>query len=263
MTAAKACAASCLVVAIVIAGACKGGRGEGELHAQVAMKQREADGLRASLSRLERGEPILPEDAVVVSVSQSVVTQLLNVQLPFEASAGSLKVTLTKGEAVFKGSPAVTLTGLIAPSGEPALAGEIAVFGALEGIKIDPESGTLRANIAVDHVDLLKMAGLEKLVGGGSLDELGQLVRKQMQGSLPEVQIPVRIEQSIDLPAVSDGPVRIEGARMPLEAAVADVFAAEGSLWVAVRVTPGEFVKTGAPAEAGGPAAPRRAGNPR
>jgi hypothetical protein len=223
-------------------GACKRDLGEGDLHAQLAVKQREADGLRASLERLEAGKPILPEDGVVVSVSQSVVTQLLNAQLPFETSAGALKVTLTRGEAVFKGSPAVTLTGLIAPAGEPGLAGEIAVFGALEGIKIDPGSGTLRANIAIDHVDLLKMAGLEKVVGGGSLDDLGQLVRTQVKGSLPEVQIPVRIEQSIDLPAVTDGPVLIEGARMPLEVEIADVFAAEGSLWVAVRVAPGEFV---------------------
>jgi len=250
---------------VILAGgtACKRDRGGGDLHAQLAAKQREVDGLRAALARLDGGEPILPEDAVIVSVSQSVVSQVLNVQLPLEEKAGSLKVTLTRGEAFFNGSPAVTLTGRIAPSAEPGLAGEIVVFGALEGIKIDPASGTLRANIAVDHVDLLEMAGLEKIIGGGSLDDLGQLVRKQIQGGLPEVEVPVRIERSIDLPAVTDGPVRIDGARMPLEVTVADLFAADGSLSVALRVTPGEFAKTAAATEPKGAAVPERAGNPR
>ena len=64
---------------------------------------------------------------------------------------------------------------------------------------------------------------------------------------MPEVQIPVKIEQGIELPSITDGPVLIQGARMPLEVAVADVFAGGGLLWVAVKVVPGELVKTAAP----------------
>ena len=116
--------------------------------------------------------------------------------------------------------------------------------GALEDITVDPESGTLRATVAIDHVDLVKMAGLEKFIGKGSLDELARTVRKQLEGHVPEVQIPVKIEQGIELPSVTKGPVLIQGARMPLEVAVADVFAGGGLLWVAVKVVPGELVKT-------------------
>jgi hypothetical protein len=80
------------------------------------------------------------------------------------------------------------------------------------------------------------------------------VVRKQLAGRLPEVQIPVKIEQGIELPSVTDGPVLIQGARMPLAVAVADVLAGNGLLWVAVRVVPGDLVKTApaAPSAKGG-----------
>ena len=248
-----------------LAEGCKQDRGEGALHAQLTAREREAEGLRASLARAERGEPVLPEDAVVVSVSESVIKEFLDAQLPFEVEAGSFKVTLAQAEAVFKGSPAVNLTGAIAPTGHPDLVGEVRAQGALEDIKVDPESGTLRATVAIDHVDLVKMAGLEKFIGAGSLDELARTVRKQLEGHVPEVQIPVKIEQGIELPSVTDGPVLIQGARMPLEVAVADVFAGGGLLWVAVKVVPGELVKTAAVAEAAKAAKPEPAagGEPR
>ena len=233
---------------------CGADKGGGELHAQLTTREREAEGLRASLAKLERGESILPEDAVVVAVSEAVIKEFLDAQLPFEAEAGSFKVRLVQGEAIFKGSPAVHLTGEITPTDHPDLVGEIVAQGALENIQVDPGSGMLRATIAIDHVDLVKMAGLERFVGGGSLDELGRVVRKQLAGRLPEVQIPVKIEQGIELPSVTDGPVLIQGARMPLAVAVADVFAGNGLLWVAVRVVPGDLVKTApaAPSAKGG-----------
>jgi hypothetical protein len=161
-----------------------------------------------------------------VAVSEAVIKEFLDAQLPFEVDAGSFKVRLVQGEAVFKGSPAVHLTGEITPIDHPDLVGEIAAQGALENIQVDSRSGTLRATIVLDHVELVRMAGLA--------------------GRLPEVQIPVKIEQGIELPSVTDGPVLIQGARMPLAVAVADVFAGNGLLWVAVKVVPGELVKTGA-----------------
>jgi hypothetical protein len=247
----------------VLATGCKADRGEGALHAQLTAREREAEGLRASLARSDRGEPILPEDAVVVSVSESVIKEFVDAQLPFEVEAGSFKVSLAQADAVFKGSPAVNLTGAIAPTGHPDLVGEVRAQGALEDIKVDPESGTLRAIVAIDHVDLVKMAGLEKFIGAGSLDALARTVRKHLEGHVPEVQIPVKIEQGIELPSVTQGPVLIQGARMPLEVAAADVFAGGGLLWVAVKVVPGELVKTAAPgADGESKAAAKPAGAP-
>jgi hypothetical protein len=240
-----------LATALLLGGAgCKKDLGEGQLHAQQSALEREAEGLRATLAKLERGEPILPEDAVVVAVSDTVIKQFLDAQLPFEADADKFKVKLTQGEAVFRGSPAVHLSGSIWMPDHPNLVGEVRAQGALENIQVEPETGTLRATIALDHVELVQMGGLEKFIPGGSLNELARTVRKQLEPRLPVVQIPVKIEQGVDLPSVTSGPVRLHGAHMPLVVSVADVFAGRGVLWVAVRVQPGELTPTGSAASA-------------
>jgi hypothetical protein len=70
------------------------------------------------------------------------------------------------------------------------------------------------------------------------------MIRLQIKNALPEIQIPVKVQQSIELPAVTRGPVRLEGARMPLQVAVSQVLAGQGILWIAVHFQPGDLVKT-------------------
>lgn len=234
-------AAAAVLLAVA---ACRRDKGEGELHARLSALERETDGLRASVQKLERGEPILPPDAVAIGISQSVVKDFLTAQLPFEADADKFRVKLTQGEATFLGSPAVNLTGSIWPAERPNLVGEVRVQGALEGIQVDPEKGTLRATLALDHVDLVQMGGLENYLPAGSLNELARRIRKALEDRIPPFQIPVTIEQGVDLPSVTDGPVRIQGAHMPLEVGVVDVFTGRGNLWIAVKVVPGELTRT-------------------
>jgi hypothetical protein len=199
---------------------------------------------------------------VVVAVSDRVIQDFLAPQLPFEVESEKFKVKLTQGEAVFRGAPALHLSGTISHLEHPELVGEVKAQGALEDIRVEPETGTLRATIALDHVDLVQMGGLEKYVPGGSLNELARAVRKQLEPRLPVIQIPVKIERGIELPDVTSGPVRIRGALMPLEVSVADVFAGSGVLWVAVRVDPGEL-RRAADASGAPPPAPKPAATPR
>jgi len=231
------------VVLALAAAACRdAGRG-GELHAERRLLEREVAGLREAVARLERGEPILPEAAVVVTLSEALASEFLTAQLPFEAEIERFHVRLSRAAASFRGSPAVELTGAISAREHPDIAGVVRARGALEAIRIDPASGTLRGRVAVDHIDLLEMAGLEAYLSGGTQDELARSVRKQLQGRIPEIQIPVRIEPVIALPAVTEGPVRIESATMPLEVSVAAVFAGQGVMWVAVNVEPGPLTR--------------------
>jgi hypothetical protein len=125
------------------------------------------------------------------------------------------------------------------------------VIGALVDIEVEAASSTLRANIAVDHIGIEKAAGLEQVLSGSTLDEVARLVRMQLADRLPPIQIPVKVQQSIDLPAVTSGPVRIDGARMPLQASVSHVLAGQGRLWVAVHFQPGDLAKTADAPEAG------------
>jgi hypothetical protein len=234
----------CLLVGGGGAG-CAADKGGGELHAAQVVLEREVAGLRKSVATLERGEPLFPEEAVVVSIAESVVKDFVNAQLPVEIPLESFKVVLKDAVASFKGSPSVTLNGTIVHKDHPDYVGEVLAIGALEAITVEARSGTLRADVMVDHVDLLKMAGLENFLGGGTVDELARTVRKQLAGRIPQIEIPVKIEQEIELPSVDHGPVRLHGARMPLAVSVADVVAGQGLLWIAINVVPGDISKGG------------------
>jgi hypothetical protein len=242
MTRGRALAAGFVLVAA--AAGCARDKGAGELHAAEVLLEREVKGLRESVAKLERGEPLFPHDAVVVSIAEDVVKGFVAAQLPVTVELDKFRIELKDAMAMFRGTPSVTLTGTIVHKDHPGFVGEVSAIGALESITVDAASGTLKADVAVDHVELLRMGGLEKFIGGGSVDELARTVRKQLSGRLPDIQIPVKIEQAIDLPAVTHGPVRLQGASMPLAVSVAEVVAGQGVLWIAIRVVPGDLVKT-------------------
>jgi hypothetical protein len=73
---------------------------------------------------------------------------------------------------------------------------------------------------------------------------VARMIRIEIKDQMPPVQIPVNVQQNIDLPAVTRGPVRIDGAQLPLKVAVSQVMATRGKLWIAVHFEPGVVVKT-------------------
>ena len=218
--------------------------GGGDLRAQRVVLQREVDGTRDVVGRLERGEPMLPLDDVAIAIDDRFVRDIIGAQLPFEADVDRFHLTLKEAEVTFRGSPVVRLRGSLVVRERPALEAAVDVMGALEDIRVDQASSTLRARVAVDHLGIEKAAGIESILSGSTLDELARTVRLQIKDQLPPVQIPVKVQQSIDLPAVTRGPVRIDGATMPLRVAVSQVVAGQGRLWIAVHFQPGDLVKT-------------------
>jgi hypothetical protein len=253
-----------LAAVLLLAPGCREDRGGGELHAQQVVLEREVEGLRQLAAKLEGGEPALGAEDVVVGVSDAMVQEIVSAQLPFEVKADKFVVVMGEADVAFRGSPGVTLRGSIALRDRPSLAGEVKAIGVLEDIEVEPASGTLTARVAIDHIDLLKMAGLEGFLSGGTVDELARTVRKQLAGQIPQIQIPVRVEQGVDLPTLTEGPVRIQGATLPLAVAVADVFAGQGMLWIGIKVELGAPVKTSAlPPTPPAPSAPEGKGGSR
>ena len=250
-----ALAAAAVLTILLLVRACVGRSDRGVLHARRAVVQREVDGLRAVVERLEKGDAFLPEGDVAIAIDDTLVRDLLAAQLPFEVDVDRFRVHLDRAEMTFRGSPLVTLEGTIAPREQPTLAGGVRVLGALAKIEVDPGSGSLRASVAVDHVDLKTAAGLEGVLGARAMDELAHQIRQAVADRIPDVVIPIAVQQRIELPAVTDGPVRIEAATLPLQVAVSQVLATNGRLWVAVHVEAGEFVKAAA-----SPAAASKAG---
>jgi hypothetical protein len=230
-------------LALGAGAACRGSRdGSGELHAQKVVLQREVEGLRELVGRLEGGGSAVPPDDVLIAVEDALVRDLLEAQLPFETEVDAYRVRLDHAQVTFRGSPLIALEGKVAPK-DGTVEGELRVLGALEKIRVDAATGRLSASVAVDHVDIKRIAGFESFLPGASIDELARQVRIQLAGRIPDLAIPVRVEQRIDFPALTDGPVRIDAASLPLAAGVSQVFAGRGRLWVSLSVKPGDVVK--------------------
>lgn len=250
-----------LVTALTIASTACGRQfeGGGELHAQQVVLRREVQGLREVAARLERGEPMLAPNDVAVAIEESLIKDIISAQLPFETDVDKYHLSLKEAEAQFGGSPTIRLRGTLNLLAYPSILAQVIVVGALEQIEVNPATSTLTARIAIDHLGIEKAAGLEQYVSGSALDEVGRMIRVRIKGELPPVQIPVDVQQTIDLPAVTRGPVRIDGAKLPLKVAVSQVVAVRGTLWIAVRFEPGAVVKT-ADAPAAGPTTAEEAG---
>jgi hypothetical protein len=226
-----------------VLGACRHDPRGGELHAQKVVLSREVEGLRELARRLDRGESILPANDVVVAIDDSLVRDLLAANLPFEAEADKYRIRLTQAEVTFRGSPLLSLQGTVAPKDKEEVEGEVRVLGALEKIRVDPASGQLRASVAVDHVDIKRLAGFESFLPGAGMDELARAVRLQLKDKMPDLAIPVKVEPRIDFPALTSGPVLMDGATLPLAIGVSEVLAGSGRLWVAISIEPGAIAK--------------------
>jgi hypothetical protein len=214
-------------------------RGARELGRHRRVLAREVAGLRQLAAQIERGDPVVAPDDVAVAMDEGLVRDLIAAQLPFETDIERLRVRLTEVEVSFHGSAVVGLRGQAWLREQPAIEGTLSALGALDDISIDDSTGTLRARIAVDEITIEQAAGLESWLSERGLDELALTVRSQLVPLLPSLEIPVRVQQRLELPAVTTGPFRTHGAVMPLRVTVSRVVAGRGTLWIGVQVEPG------------------------
>lgn len=230
-----------VVVLALLAGACEDQyKDHAALQSRAVVLQREVDGLRAVVSRLERHEPVLPPGDVAISIDEALVRGVVSAQLPLTFEVSGNRVHLDAADVSFRGHAMVRLRGTVAGQGWLGLEAQVEAIGALDRLEIDPDTSTLSARIALDHLTIEKASGLERFVSGTSLDEIASLVRAGVAERLPRVQIPVRVQKTIDLPAVTRGAVRIDAASLPLAVWVSQVTPVRGRLWIALHLEPGE-----------------------
>jgi len=210
--------------------------GAGALEAEKATLQREVEGLRDSTARLFRGDPIFPASDVLVAIDESLVQRLITARLPIDITSAPYTVTLSSVDVGFSGAPTVHLHGTIARDGIVDLQATAGLLGALSDIEIDRASSTLRAAIAVDHFDIERVAGTGSILGGASLDEVSRLLRPSVAEQLPAIEIPIRVSTDLDIPAITTGPFRLDGLRLPLSVTVSRVLADHQRLWVSLHV---------------------------
>jgi hypothetical protein len=205
-----------------------------------AVLARQRAGLESLLEEARSG-PLVPFDRVLVVVDQALVQDLLASAIPYERVISRYRIRVTAATVRFEdGFALVRLDGRasLASSPEAAAFAEVSVFGGLDVLDLDPDSGLLRGEVRAIAVDARRVS----VMGVGAPKDAEELIEQLGKERLDafgvlasRLQIPVRLERAVTLPAVGpDGGVRIAAASIPLQVAVKQVRALRGKLWVSI-----------------------------
>jgi hypothetical protein len=202
-----------------------------------ASLQRQLDSDLVSLSEaFERGD-------VLISVRESLLRDLIAASLPFEHEiADRFVITADNVEVDFQpGMALVEFAGHASPAALGPISVEILILCSLELLELTPDAPDLRAKLSVLGFQVMGLEvgrllpPVERLVNDLGRSRLGTLT-----DLLGEIEIPIRLEQQITLPAVDNEEVTIPAASLPLSSEVRAVFVGEDRLWVSVGLAVGE-----------------------
>jgi hypothetical protein len=210
-----------------------------------AVLDRQRAGLESLLKEADAG-PLVPFDRVLVVVDQALVQDLLASAMPYERVISRFRIRVTAATVRFEdGFALVRLDGRasLAASPEAAAFADISVFGGLDVLDLDPDSGLLRGEVRVIAVDARRVT----VMGVGApedtetlIEQLGKERLDAFSALARRLQIPVRLERAVTLPAVGpNGGVRIASALIPLQVGVRQVRALRGKLWVSIDAAVG------------------------
>jgi hypothetical protein len=204
------------------------------------------EGVKRAIARVENGD-LATRDRIAISVSESTVKQLVDATLPQEITvAGRFRVRIESAEPLFRGNHAAVVFQAVARGlAADVPAARVELGGSLERVRI--EDGTLMADISLAHFKVLDLS-----LGDLAADAVEGLVndnRAAFEGLLPVVEIPVHLEQSVDIGGLDAGRVIAQPGALPLRMTVAEVIAVRHRLWVLVDVQAGPWqgVATAAP----------------
>jgi hypothetical protein len=207
----------------------------------MAVLERRREGLTALVAAARRGA-LLDFGKLLVVADEGLVAQVIAATLPFETVVGGrYRVSVTRAEVRFEdGFALVRLDGAASFADRPATDGyaEVTVYGGLDVVDLDPESGLLRGRVNVMALDArrVNVLGVKASVVEELVESLGRERLESFGVLVSRIDIPVRIEGKVALPAVGPGEVTIQAATVPVRASVAEVKAFRGKLWVSVDI---------------------------
>jgi hypothetical protein len=193
------------------------------------------------LIRAARSGRLVPFEEILVVVQEGLVQRLIEAALPIEQVIERYRVRVESVRVTFEdGFALVHLSGRASLTDQPQTFAEIDVYGGLDIVDLDPQTGVLTARakiLAVDtqRVDLRGIsAPVRRLV-----DDIGRERLSVFEPLLESLEIPVRLESEVVIPAVRDAGVFIEAARAPVAVGIVDVKAFRGKLWISASAQAG------------------------
>ncbi len=200
--------------------------------AREALLLRQIQALRELTQDGDRGT-LLDFKGILIVVDETLVQDMLRTVSPLDAEiGGGFHVTVESVKAEFKGGVAlVSMTGTATAQGAQVGA-MVTVFGSIDAVAIDPASGLLRCNLGILAVE----AENADTLGGN--DPVGRLSEALTEGGLAALlgplEIPVRLDNALTIPAVDSKRLDITAETLPLMVAARRIKVFGGKLWIFV-----------------------------
>jgi hypothetical protein len=209
---------------------------------------RQVEDLRGLVERAEKGT-LVPRDGIVVSVSEALVQELIQLALPREdVLEERFWVRLEKAEAHFEdGHGAVRLEGRVEWLDDTFgfrgdVAADLTVLGRVEAVAADTKQGTLTARVVPYGFEIHRLrVGEERPRTRRLMGILGRALPEALSTLSTRLTIPVAFERELRLEGLEAGPVRVAPATVPVRVAVREATAHGGRLWVVLEVDAGAW----------------------
>jgi hypothetical protein len=205
---------------------------------QAEFRRGQIASLEKLIAQAEKGD-LVTTDLIAIGISEEAVRTLLNASLPQETVvADRLRVRLESAEPSFRGNKAGLLLRARASSVDaPDAYATLEMGGGLEDFKLD--GGKLTATVRLAHFSVL-----ESSIGDLAADALDSLVRanaEAIQHAIPPIEIPVQLEESIQIGGLTEGAVVAKPGALPLRISVSRVIPVNERLWVLLQAKAGPW----------------------
>jgi hypothetical protein len=180
---------------------------------------------------------------LAVAVDESAVKLLLQAGLPQETVIGDrFRVRVDTAAVSFRGGAGLLSFQALVADQQRGVQAIVVYHGGLDDITVGAD-GRLRTRALIDDVeipaaqaegtDATQIARVADLLAGANLQAL--------QDRIPALEIPVRLQQSVAVEGLHEGPVQVAGGEVPVTATVARVLPLSGRLWVFLDVKAGTW----------------------
>lgn len=239
------------------AGACRQHDTESaRLRADQAVLAREVAGLEELVGLAEKGL-LFPKGAFAIGIEEELVRALLAAGLPQEQIvAERYHVRVERASVRFESNQSlISLDGRVSQVGQPGTYADLQLRAGLGRLTIEPGTGRLKAQVVLDHFEVRQMAaaGAPDRMVKVLIEELGRERLDTFESLLPVLEIPVRLDQSLQIKGLGDGPVAVAPGELPVHVAVSRVIPLSGHLWVLLDVSAGPWKATALDARAAKP----------
>jgi hypothetical protein len=208
--------------------------------ARASLLRQQIAGMRTIVARAERGE-FAHSHRLVIAVSESVIQDIVNAQLPRRAVMREvLDVEIQKARVSCRATQTVVLLDArVRLAKGPETYVDALVTGGLDRMELNLRHGRLVGRVRLYQLEVSTQAAspLVRMV----IEGIGEPGLKSLSDSLPVIEIPVRLEEEIQIPGFGDGPVVVDPGRLPLKVAVSDAFAFGERLWVLIDISVGKW----------------------